>query len=446
MSYKSVLSCLQMDNLGFQHGVEEASFSVSENSNNEYIHHWPRSLHLLPCDNGYDDAIRESRAQQKENITNTNSPKLSSSSFTLPKNKTLNKYKRFSESFSCTSRVPSCVGKMLNIPSREGVKHDNINCSSFIVSDNNNVNKSVPDSTARWQQHSCEDGGCIEIHCNSSNPVSSDECQPNNLRIRSSQNFQGHNSVSPVLNNMQECSNHAPVPSLSLNNNYHEGYLSSMPSISKPPLSLSSSFSNKHNLISDTSLDIHNTVTQSLKSTSKYSNLGPVQTFNNAQSSESSSPSLMKKQHQLSKEDADLHSLPCIIKSQKNVNHILNRATTLPAAAIKNVRNQNTDFTSCIPTVSGAVPMYYSGFLNQQQASPNPCAENRLNMRRSSKVLSSGRGAKLKKRAVLRRWKLQFIPSDHSKRRTLALCCVLFLAGVLVMVATGLIIYITTGQ
>jgi hypothetical protein len=66
-------------------------------------------------------------------------------------------------------------------------------------------------------------------------------------------------------------------------------------------------------------------------------------------------------------------------------------------------------------------------------------------MRRSSKVLSSGRGATLKKRAILRRWKLQFIPSDHSKRRTLALCCVLLLACVLVLVAAGLVMYMTTG-
>lgn len=435
-----------MDNLGFQHDAEEASFSVSENSNNKDIHHWPRSLHLLPCDNGYDDNIREDRAQQKTTILNANSPKLiSSSSFNLPKNKTLSKYRRFSESFSCTSRVPLCMGKILNIPPREDVKH-NIKCSSFTVSDNNNVSKSVPDSTARCQQHSCEDGGYIEIHCNSSNPVWSDEYQPNNLRICSSQNFQGHNSVSSLLNSVQECSNHAPVPSMSLNNNFREGYLSSMPSFSKSPLSHSPSFSNKQNLISDTSLDIQNTIAQSLKSTNKYSNLGPTQAFlNNAQSSESPSPSLVKKQHQISKDDSDLNSSPCVTRSQNNVNHILNRATTLPAATIKNVRNQNMEFTSGIPTVSGTVPMHYSGFLNQQQASPSPCTENRMNMRRSSKVLSSGRGATLKKRAILRRWKLQFIPSDHSKRRTLALCCVLLLACVLVLVAAGLVMYMTTG-
>jgi hypothetical protein len=67
-------------------------------------------------------------------------------------------------------------------------------------------------------------------------------------------------------------------------------------------------------------------------------------------------------------------------------------------------------------------------------------------MRQSSKVLATGgREATLKKRTILRRWKLQFIPSDHSKRRTVALCCVLLLASILALVATGLVLYMTTG-
>jgi hypothetical protein len=41
---------------------------------------------------------------------------------------------------------------------------------------------------------------------------------------------------------------------------------------------------------------------------------------------------------------------------------------------------------------------------------------------------------------------LQFIPSDHSRRRSLALCCALLLVCLLVLLATGLVIYMTTGQ
>jgi hypothetical protein len=88
--------------------------------------------------------------------------------------------------------------------------------------------------------------------------------------------------------------------------------------------------------------------------------------------------------------------------------------------------------------------MYYSRFLDRQQSSPNPCAENRQNLRQSSKVLpEGGREATLKRRPILRGWKLQFIPSDHSKRRAVALCCVLLLACILVLVATGLVVYMT---
>jgi hypothetical protein len=152
------------------------------------------------------------------------------------------------------------------------------------------------------------------------------------------------------------------------------------------------------------------------------------------------------KNREYSKDDAEVNSLPRIMKSQKNVNRVLNRSTTLPAVTIKNMRNQNQEFTSGIPTVSGTLPMYYSRFLDRQQSSPNPCAENTRNMRQSSKVLAEGgREATLKKRAILRSWKLQFIPTDHSKRRTVALCCVLLLACILALIATGLVIYMTTG-
>lgn len=434
-----------MDNLGFQQEAEGTAFALYDNSNSERMRHWPGSLLLLPSSNGCEDNVREASSQPKKSAPNTSSPKLSSSSFSLPKNRTLNKYRRFSESFSCTSRVPYCLGKMLNIPSRESVKHDNIKCSSFILSDNNNVSKSAPGSGATCQQHSCEDGVYIEIHCSSSNPVRSDEFQPNNKKLCSSQNFQGHTSVSSLLNNAQEISSYSSVPSLSLNNSYHEEYLSSMPPFSKT--SISPHFSNKQNIISDTSLDIHNAVVQPPKATNKCSNLGPSRTFlNNAECSGNTSPCLMKKKHEFLKDDAELNSLPRIMKSQKNVNRVLNRSTTLPAVTIKNIRNQNREFTSGIPTVSGTLPMYYSRFLDRQQSSPNPCAENRQNMRQSSKVLAGGgREATLKKRTILRRWKLQFIPSDHSKRRTAALCCVLLLACILALVATGLIIYMTTG-
>jgi hypothetical protein len=91
--------------------------------------------------------------------------------------------------------------------------------------------------------------------------------------------------------------------------------------------------------------------------------------------------------------------------------------------------------------------MCYSRFLDHQQSSANPCPEYRQNMRESPKdPTAGGRNATLKKRPILRRWKLQFIPSDHSKRRAVALCLVLLLASVLVLAATGLIVYITTGE
>lgn len=444
---KNAPSCFQMDNLGFQHDVEEASRSVSEDIKNRDLRHGFGDLNILPCSNGCNDSTRGQSTRPKNTKTFSSSPKLSSCSFTLPKNRTSSKYRRFSESFSCTSRVPHCMEKVSNIPSREGVKHDNIKCSSFIISGNNNVIKSVPDATTKWQQHAREDGSYIEVHCNSSNPLWSDEYQPNNSRICSSQNFQGHNSASSLLNNIHESSNYTSVPSLPLNNSYHEEYLSSMPSFSRTSLSLSYSSSNKQNLVSDTSLDIHKTVAQPPKYTNKYRNLVSTQAFlNNAQGSRHPSPYLMKKKHQISKDDADLNSLRCIMKSQKNVNHILNRATTLPAVTIRNVRNGNQEFASGISTVSGAVPMCFSGFVNRQQPTPSPCAENRQNMRRSSKALSGGREATLKKRTILRGWKLQFIPSYHSNRRTIALCSVLLLACILVLVATGLVIYMTTGQ
>jgi hypothetical protein len=430
-----------MDNFGFQQDVEEASFSLSENSNNEDIRHWPKSSQLLSRNDGCYGNEKEANTQQRKITPNANSPKLSSSSLKLPKNRTSNKYRRFSESFSYASRVPYCVGKMLNIPSRENVKH-NAKCSSFVISDSNNVSKSASDSIATCHQHSHEGGGYIEVRCNSSNPALPDVYQPNNMRLCSLQNFQGQNSVSSLLNNVQECSNHASVPSLSLNNSYHEGYVSSVPSFSKSSLSLSPSFSNKQNLVCDTSLDIRNTVAQPLKSTNKYSNLSPGRTsLNNAQYSENSLRSLTMKQRQFSEGGGDLNTLPCIMKKQKNVNHVLNRATTLPPVTIKNERNQIREFTSVIPTVSGAVPMYYSAFPN-----PQPSSANRENLKRPSKVLSAVRGATLKKRKILRGWKLHFIPSDHSKRRAVALCCALLLACVLALVTTGLVIYMTTGQ
>lgn len=439
-----------MDNLGFQQDVEEVSSSVSENLKNGDLRHGFGKPQLLSYNNGCNDSNREASTRPKESKSITISPKLSSSSFSLPKDRSANKYRRFSESLSCTSQVPPCMGKVLNIPSRESVTHDAIKCSSFVISANNKVIQRMPDPTIRWPQHTYEDGSYTEVHCNVSNPLWSDEYQPNNIRICSSKNFQGHNSVSSVLNNIHESSNYTSVPSLSLNSSYHEGYPSSMPSFSKTSLSLSSSSStssNKHTLISETSLDIHKTVVLSPKCTNKYRNLISTQAFlNNAQGSRNPSPYLMKKKHQFSKDDADLNSLPSIMKSQNNVNHILNRATTLPTVTIRNVRNGNQEFASGISTLSGAVPTYFAGFMNRQQPSPNPCAENRRNMRRSSKVLSGGREATLKKKSILGGWKLQFIPSDHSYRKTIALCSVLFLACILVLVATGLVIYMTKGQ
>lgn len=441
-----------MDNLGFQQDVKEVSRSVKENLKNGDLRHGFGNRQRLSYSNGCNDSVREVSMRPKESKSITISPKLPSSSFSLPKDRSASKYRCFSESISCTSRVPPCTGKVLNIPSRESVTYDAIKCSSFIISGNNNVIKRLPDSTIRWPQHTNEDGSYIEVHCNSSNPLWSDEYQPNNIRICSSQNFQGHNSVSSLLNNIHESSNYTSVLSLSLNNSYHEGYPSypsSMPSISNTSLSLSSSSSSskKHNLISETSLDIHKIVALSPKYTNKYRNLVSTQAFlNNAQGSRSPAPYLMKKKHQFSKDDVDLNSLPSIMKSQNNVNHILNRATTLPTVTISNVRNGKQEFASGISTLSGAVPTYFAGFVNRQQPSPSPCAENRQNMRRSSKVLSGGREATLKKRTILRGWKLQFIPSDHSYRRTIVLCSVLLLASILVLVSTGLVIYMTTGQ
>jgi len=188
-------------------------------------------------------------------------------------------------------------------------------------------------------------------------------------------------------------------------------------------------------------------VALSPKYSNKYRNFVSTQAFlSNAQGSRNLSPYLMQKKHQFSKDDVDLNSLPSIMKSQNNVNHILKRATTLPTVTISNVRNGNQEFASGISTLSGAVPMYFAGSVDRQQPSPSPCAENRQKMRRSSKVLSGGREATLKKRTILRGWKLQFIPSDHSYRRTIALCSVLLLACILVLGATGMVIYMTTGQ
>ena len=435
-----------MDNLGFQHDVEEVSRSITENLKNGDLRHDFGNPQHLSYNNGCNDSTREASTRPKKSKSITSSPKIYSSSFSLPKNRTANKYRRFSESFPCTRRVPHCTGKVLNIPSRESVTHDAIKCSSFIISGNKNVIKRVPDSTIRQPQHTYEDGSYIEVHCNSSNPLWSDEYQPNNIRICSSQNFQRHNSVSSLLNNVHESSNYTSVPSLSMNNNYHEGYPSSMPSFSKTPVSLSSSSSTKPNLVSETSLDIHKTVALSPDCTNKYRNLVSTQSFlNNAQGSRTPSPYLMKMKHQFSKDDADLNSLPSVMASQNNVSHVLNRATTLPSVTITNVKNGNQEFASGISTLSGAVPMYFAGFVSRQQPSPSPCSENRQNMRRSSKVLSGGREATLKKRSILRGWKLQFIPSDHSYRRTVVLCSVLLLACILVLVATGLFIYMTTG-
>ncbi|PSN40826.1 hypothetical protein C0J52_15303 [Blattella germanica] len=176
-----------------------------------------------------------------------------------------------------------------------------------------------------------------------------------------------------------------PVPSIPLNNSY-----------------LNNSVSNKNNLLSDSaSLGI---IKASPKSTNKYSNLSPCSVLNHE------------------------HSF------LNNAHRVLNRSSTLPAVTLKNARNQG------LQTISGTIPMFVQG-------SPRPCQENRENMRRSSKILrDSCRGATLKKRAIVRGWKLQFIPSDHTKRRTIALCCVLVLASVLVMVAAGLIIYMTTAM
>jgi hypothetical protein len=436
-----------MDNLGFRQEAQETVFSVCGNSNSEGMPNWSGSTQLLHSCNGCGNT-GEASAQPKKTAPNTSSPKRSSSSFSLPKNRTVNKYRRFSESFSNSSRVPNRLGKMLNIPSREGVKQNDIKCPSLFVShinNNNNVSKPVPGSTGKCQQYSCEDEAFKEIRYSSSNSVSSDEYRPNNKRLCSSQNFQGHISVSSLLNNAQESSSYASVPSLPLNNNYHEEYLSSMPPFSITPLN--PYFSNKQNMICDTALDIHNEVVQPPKTTNKYSNLGPSQTFlNNAQCSGTSTYSMKHKDHKFSKEDAQLNLLPCRMKSQKEVNQVLNRSTTLPAVAIKNIRNQNQEFTTGIPTVSGTLPMYYSRFLDRQQSSPNPCAENRRNMKQTPKVLATGcKDATLKKTAFLRRWKLEFIPSDHAKRRAVALCFVLLLACVLALIATGLIIYMTTG-
>ena len=444
-----------MDNLGFQLDVEEVSRSVSGNLKNGDLHHAFGNPQLLSYSNGCNDRTREACTQPKKSKSIT-IPKLSSSSFSLSKDRSANEYRRFPESLSCTSRGPACTGKVLNIPSGESVTHDAIKCSSFIISGNNSLIQRVPDSTIRRSQHTYEDGSYIEVHCNSSNPLWSDEYQLNKIRICSSQNLQGHDSVSSLLNNIHESSNYTSVPSLSLNNSYHEGYPSSMPSFPKTSLSPSSSSSssspsssNKHNLFSETSLDIHKTVTMSPKYTNKYRNLVSTQTFlNNAQGSRNPSPYLMKKKRQFSKDDADLNSLPSVMKSQNNVNHILNHATTLPTVTIRKVRNGKQEFACGISslTLSRAVPSFFVGFGNRQQPSPSPCAENRQNMRRSSKVPSGGREATLKKRAILRGWKLQFIPSDYSYGRAIALCSVLLLACFLVLVTTGLVIYMTTGQ
>ena len=447
-----------MDNLGFQQDVE-VSRSVSENLKNGDLHHAFGNLQLLSYSNGCNGRTREASTQPKKSKSVT-IPKLSSSSFSLPKDRSASEYRRFSESLSCTSRGPPCTGKVLNILSRESVTHDAIKCSSFIKSGNNNVIQQVPDSTIRRSLHTYDDGSCIEFHCSSPKSLWSDEYQPNTIRTCSSQNFQGHDSVSSLLNNIHESSKYMSVPSLSLNNSYHQGYPSSMPCFSKTPLSQyssstsssSSSFSSsskKHNLISETSLDVQKTVALSPKYTNKYRNFVSTQAFlNNAQGSRNPSPYLMKKKRQFSKDDADLNSLPSIMKSQNNVNHILNHATTLPTVTVRKVRNGNQEFACGISTLtlSGAMPSFFAGFVNRQQPSPSPCAENRQNMRRSFKVPSGGREATLKKRTILRGWKLQFIPSDCSYGKTIALCSVLLLACFLVLVTTGMAIYMTTGQ
>jgi hypothetical protein len=391
-----------MENLGFEQGAEDTVSSVLGNSNGEGTAHWSCSTQLLRGSNGCDETTRETSSQPKETSPNTSSPK--------PKNK----YRRILGSFSYSSRVPNRLGKMLDIPSKEGVRPDDIKFSSFFVSQNNNNN--IVSKTAKCQEYCCENGTSKEVHCSISNPVRSNGFWPNDKSLCSSQNFQEHLSVSSLLNNAQESSSYTTVPSLTSNNNYHDEYLNSMPPFSIT--SLNPHFSNKHNLICDTALDAHKEVVQPPKTTNKYSNLDPSQTFlNNAQCSGISSSYLKNnKDDKFSKKDAQLNLLACTVKSPKEVNHVSNRSNTLPAVRIKNMKNQNQESTTGIPTVSGTLPMYYSRLVDRAVSLPNPCQENIENVSKSSGVLAK--------------------PLDT--KETLQLLCVLLLmASFLALIATG---------
>ncbi|KAJ9590695.1 hypothetical protein L9F63_016211, partial [Diploptera punctata] len=411
-----------MDNFGFQQDVDEAVFSMGENSNssdNTNIN-TSGSPHLL--------------TNQNYSFASNHKTKLSTScSFNIPKNKTLNKYRRFSESFSSACRPPQ---RAINNPSAKA--SEKIKCD--ITVDNKsmcdtNYSAQIKNDSMNFQRRSSDDSGYIGI---TSTPkkrqLPLDEFQKNKLNICSSQiNF--HDSM---LSSVQDI---VSVPSLSLNNSLFN---------SKPSISLQHSSSlNKSNIITDTSIDILKTFStpgKQLKSKNMFANSTPNDEYFNKMNSCIENTSSLGNHHKYMNDDSVLNSLSKMINSQNNVNKVLNRSTTLPAVSTK-----NHDFflnqTSAIQTVSGTVPMFHPGY---PQASPRPCAENRQNMRRSSKILrdscqmSGDKAATLKRRSILRGWKLQFIPSDHSKRRAVALCCILLLACALVLAASGLIVYITT--
>ena len=374
-----------MENFGFQQDLQDSAFSISENSNN--FDYTQRSQSATPhlLSGGH----------------SSNRPKLStSSSFNIPKNKTSNKYRRFSESFTAAQRAR-------NFPS--------IEASDISSRDNSSAPRRASDDST-YRSH-----------------LPSDEFQPNNLKICSSHNH----FHAPVLNNAQET---LSVPSLCVSNSF----LSSSPSISaRQSSSLSKS------IISDTSKNIlksFSSNTNELDSKNKYINLTPTHSYLN-NCSEYSTQSLVS-HHKVLDDSSVLKSFSQMIKSQNDVNKIMNRSTTLPAVGTKNY-DYFLNQTSGIQTVSGTVAMFFPGY---QPSSPKPFAENRQNMRRTSKMLRDScqmtgeRTATLKRRSILRGWKLQFIPSDHTRRRTALLCCVLLLGCALVIAASGLIVYMTTGN
>ncbi|XP_068085529.1 uncharacterized protein [Anabrus simplex] len=374
-----------MDNLGFQPDLESGYFhhqtSVNENvcphsnSSSPYV--------IFPDNNSRRGAKSKKHNSMlllsKPGSSNIRPPKLSSSSFNVPKKSNVCKYRRFSGSMSLKrSRVLKDLLEETERNNASALNNEPIYCSiSELKPKNVEPDQDISSINSLYQ---------------------------NNSKLYET----------PISNNLKS-SQTTSVPSSPLTRNSFSTFARSQSSRDTQRYTASPSLlkQNRSKLENVDSINL---------SASKSTN------FNN----ERSSPSLIKKINHFAVEE---NSLAYLSKCSNNC---------VDTVAAKNTRNLQQEFLrppEAIPTVSGGVPM----FLYPQQSSPRPSADNKRNLRRSSKMESDGgRGARLKKRGMLRGWKLQFIPSDHSQRKNLLLCCMLGLACALILLATGLVVYVTT--